>query len=128
MRVKSALLTLGTPLVHAIASIINVAIRVFKLITFSHFRAERNEDKGHYNFRARLADAGIDLCRVIATPLSFVCLELAALYGLIRPYDGRKLYASIERATYGSFILAPCFQPRPQFHAFGGDINSRDAF
>jgi len=126
VRVKCALLTLGTPIVHAVASIVNVAIKMFKLLTFSHFRAEKNEKP--YNFQARLASAGIDLLRVIATPLSLVGLELAALYGLFRPYDGRKLYATIERATYGRCVLAPCFQPSPQFHAFGGDINSRDAF
>ena len=66
--------------------------------------------------------------RIIATPVSILGLELAAIYGIFQPYDGRKLYASFERATYGNFILAPCFQPDPKYHALGGDINEKDAF
>jgi hypothetical protein len=44
------------------------------------------------------------------------------------PYDDRKLYASIERAQYGHFILAPCFQPDPKSHAFGGDPKKEAVF
>ena len=76
----------------------------------------------------KLADAGKDSLRIVAAPFSILGLELAALYGLIRPYDGRKMYATIERAMYGNPILAPCFQPEPERHAFGGDINERNAF
>ena len=66
-------------------------------------------------------------------PYDLICLdiegyELAALYGCIRPYDGRKLYATIERAMYGDSVLAPCFQPSPTSHALGGDINRKDVF
>lgn len=66
--------------------------------------------------------------RILVTPLSIIGLELAAIYGLFRPYDGRKLYASLEREIYGDFVLAPCFQPDPQYHALGGDINQKNAF
>lgn len=127
VRFKCFLLTLGTPFVHPIASIANVAYRVLKLATFSHFWANKDGET-KYNFKARLANAGKDLLRIVATPFSIVGLELAALYGIFRPYDGRKLYASIERATYGNFILAPCFQPDPKYHALGGDINQKNAF
>lgn len=126
VRFKCFLLSLGTPFVHSIASLANVAYRVAKLISLSHFWMPNKAQK--YNFNARLLDAGKDLLRVVAQPLSFVALELASLYGGFRPYDGRKLYATIERATYGSFVLAPCFQPEPTSHAFGGDLNKRNAF
>lgn len=64
----------------------------------------------------------MDALRIIASPIAIAGLELAAIYGIIRPYDGRKLYASIERAEYRNFILVPCFQPDPTSHALGGDI------
>lgn len=124
---KCFLLMLGTPFVHPIASIINVAYRILKLVSLSHFWIEKDGET-KYSFKERLADAGKDILRIVATPVSIVGLELAALYGWFRPYDGRKLYASIERATYGNFILAPCFQPDPKYHALGGDINQKDAF
>ncbi len=117
---KCFLLSLGTPLIHVPAALINMAYRLVKLVTLSHFRGAF--DKQHFNA------AGIDLLRIVAAPLAIVGLELAALYGMIRPYDGRKLYATIERATYGNFILAPCFQPDPKYHALGGDVNTKDVF
>lgn len=122
---KCFLLTLGTPLIHPVAGLVNIAYRVIKLVSFCHFWCPGGEN---YNFKGRFLRASQDLFRIIATPLAVVGLELAAIYGLIRPYDGRKLYASIERATYGNFILAPCFQPEPSEHLFGGDLKHRDAF
>lgn len=127
VRLKCFLLTLGTPFVHPLVSIANVGYRVLRLVSFANFWAQ-NEKETKYNFKARLANAGKDLLRIVATPFALLGLQLAAVYGLFRPYDGRKLYATIERATYGNFILAPCFQPDPKFHAFGGDMNKKDAF
>jgi hypothetical protein len=101
---------------HPFASVFNIAYRIFKLVTFSHFWVEKKSEvnesgEREYNFKARLTDAGQDLLRIVATPVAIIGLELVAIYGLFRPYDGRKLYASIERATYGNGMLAPCFQP-----------------
>jgi hypothetical protein len=127
VRFKCLLLTLGTPIVHTAASIINVAYRILKLVTLSHFWAPKKEES-RYDFKARLTDAGKDVLRIVATPFSLLGLELASIYGVFRPYDGRKLYASIERATYGNFILAPCFQPEPTRHALGGDVKEKDAW
>lgn len=127
VRFKCFLLTLGTPFVHPIAGILNVAYRALKLISLSHFWIPKKEEKS-YGFKARVQDAGKDLLRIVAQPLAIVGLELAAIYGLIRPYDGRKLYASIERAQYGNFILAPCFQPDAEQHLLGGDPNKKNAF
>jgi hypothetical protein len=122
---KCFLLTLGTPFVHPLAMIANLAYRILKIVTLSHFWAARYEK---YTFEERLTELGKDLLRIVANPIAIVGLELAAIYGWFRPYDGRKLYATIERATYESFILAPCFQPEPEYHAFGGDIQKRNAF
>ncbi len=127
VRIKSFLLTLGTPIVHSVAAICNVAYRTLKILTLSHFWMEKEQEKS-YNFKERLVDAGVDFLKIVEIPLAMIGLELSAIYGIFRPYDGRKLYASIERATYGNFILAPCFQPNPKHHALGGDINEKGAF
>lgn len=67
--------------------------------------------------------------RIILFPFTLIALEFAALYGVFNPYDGRKLYASIERVGLGGPIfLAPCFQPDPKSHFFGGDINAEAAW
>lgn len=127
VRSKCFLLTLGTPIVHSGASLVNIAFRILKLVSFSHFWIVKEGEKS-YSFKERLKDAGQDLLRIITAPIAFVGLELAAIYGMISPYNGRKLYASIERAQYGNFILAPCFQPDPRYHALGGDPQQRNAF
>ena len=120
-------LVLGTPFAHPVAAILYVPYRLLKLVTLSHFWIPKDEETT-YNFKARLKDAGEDLLRVVASPLAIVGLELAAIYGLFMPFDGRKLYATIERATYGCAILAPCFQPEPTGHLFGGDTEDRNAW
>ena len=124
---KCFLLSLGTPFVHPVTSVVNVAYRIVKLASLSHFWIEKNGE-AKYDFNSRLADVGEDTIRILATPYSIIGLELASVYGWFRPYDGRKLYASIEKATYGHSVLAPCFQPDPKCHAFGGDVNQKDTF
>jgi len=37
------------------------------------------------------------LLRIVTTPIAFVDLELAAIYGIFTPYNSRKLYARIEK-------------------------------
>lgn len=127
VRVKSFLLTMGTPIVHVLAAVRNVAFIILKIMILVYFWIDKDGEDS-YNFKARLTDVGIDLLRIIATPLAIIGLECAAIYGVFRPYDGRKLYATIERAEYDSYILAPCFQPDPKRHAFGGDVNTMGAF
>ena len=124
---KCFLLTLGTPIVHSIATIANLAYRILKLVTFANFWINFEID-GSYDLKSRKAEWLKDLLRVVSTPVVLAALELITIYGYFRPYDGRKLYATVERAYYGNFILAPCFQPDPKFHAFGGDPNKRNAF
>ncbi len=125
VRIKCGLLTVGTPLFHLAAAIGNIAYRICKLLTFYHFWPETDEP---YSLSSRLVDAGADVLRILLSPLAIPFLELAALYGLMRPYDGRKLYASIERGIYGRSIAAPCFQPDPTHHLFGGDPASSKSY
>lgn len=127
VRIKSLLLTFGTPFVHGFASVWNIARRIINLVTFYHFWTPKEGQKS-YNFIKRLKDAGDDLLKIATQPLALIGLELAAIYGIFNPYDGRKLYATIERAQYGTFLLAPCFQPNPKQHAFGGDPTKQNAY
>jgi hypothetical protein len=103
IRFKCFLLALGTPIVHAIATIANMV--------FLGGRPSRE-----------------NAIKFVAQPFAFVGLELAAIFGVIFPYDGRKLYASIERFQYGGPILAPCFQPEADEHLFNGDIDEQNAY
>lgn len=103
-------LALATPTIHEYVSVVNVAYRIVKLVTLSHFWFPKHGERS-YNFEHRLNDAGIDLLRIVAAPIATLGLELAALYGIFSPYNGMKLYATIERAQYGHWILAPFFQP-----------------
>ena len=128
IRIKCFLLTLGTPVVHSIAALYAIASKTLKIATFYHFRKARATEPQRPKISTALKATGIDLLKIVAAPLAWVGLELAAVYGIFRPLDGRKLYASIERAEYGSFVLAPCFQPEPTHHALGGDITQHNAF
>ncbi len=122
IRCKSFWLILGTP----IAGLCGLVYRVVKLVTLAHFWLEKEEEKS-YSLKGRLVDAGADFLKIITAPLVIIGLELAAIYGVFRPYDGRKLYATIERAAQVE-LLAPCFQPEPTYHIFGGDLNKPNAW
>ena len=110
IRIKGVALAIGTPFIHPIAIVHNVAYRLLRTITLSRLWVEK-EGETSYELRARLQDVGSDLLKIVAAPIALVGLELAALYAIVSPRDGKKLYATIERAEYGGFILAPCFQP-----------------
>lgn len=105
---KSILLFIGSPLIHGIASVVNMLYRIGKLLIGYHFWPKKGKT---YNLKASLENAYFDLLRIFSTPLAIVGLTYAALYGVFRPYDGRKLYASIEKWQYNGFTLARCFQP-----------------
>ena len=49
---------------------------------------------------------GKDLLSIVATPLAIVGLELAAIYGLFRPFEGKKWYERIEVLLYSSLVVS----------------------
>ncbi len=124
---KCCLLALITPIGHPIAGCMNIAYRAFKVLSLSHFWMN-DDQEASYNFTARLLKAVEDVFRIPTQPAAILGLEFAAVYGIIQPNDGRKLYASIERAQYEIPVLAPCFQPDPSWHLLGGDPEVRDEF
>ncbi|HSW86745.1 MAG TPA: hypothetical protein VLG49_04500 [Rhabdochlamydiaceae bacterium] len=123
---KCSALAAATPVVHAISTVLNVANRIGKLITFSHFW-HPSQSYG-YSFERRLFQFGKDLLRVAFSPMIYIGLELSAIYGMVLPYDGGKLYATFERCAFGKGLLAPCFQPEPTYHLGGGDINQPNSW
>lgn len=127
VRFKCLLLAGGTSVVHAVAGVVNIAFRIFRLVSGYHFWPTKPGEQPR-SLKERMKAAGEDLLRIFTQPIAILALELASIYGIVRPYDGRKLYASIERAQYGHFILAPCFQPDPKSHLFGGDPKKKNAF
>jgi len=125
VRLKCLSLIFGTPFVHPIAAVVNALYRLFLLVTFVHFWKPLKGERA--SLKNRASEAGKDILRLFATPL-LAALPLAALYGVFCPYDGRKLYATIERAVYGGAILAPCFQPDARSHLLGGDSSVQNVW
>jgi hypothetical protein len=124
---KCFLLTLGTPIVHLIVAVASVIFSAVKLLCFYHLW-KPVEGEAEYNFKARMIDIKQETLALGKFLLAPLLLEAAAIYGMFRPYDGRKLYASVERTVYGGFVLAPCFQPEATRHAFGGNVDQKNAF
>ena len=127
VRLKCYTLIFATLPAHGIFLIGSVASRALKLATLSHFWCSKGRLK-KYCLKARACNAGKDLLKIATHPFIVVGLEASAVYGGFQPYDGRKLYASFERAQYEKSMLAPCFQPDSKKHLLGGDIESRGAF
>lgn len=126
IRFKCVLLSLGTPLLQPlISSVAGVGLSALKILSLSHFWAPNDITS---SLSERLVDMSLDLLKILLWPIVLLGLEISALYGIFNPYDGRKLYASIERAYYGGPVIAPCFQPDPTRHAFHGDPRKRNAF
>lgn len=130
VRVKCLLLSLATPFIQPLWMIANVAYRILRI-------GRNCLDKTYRQNELRM-----DALRILATPFAYVGLELSALYGIFSPYNGRKLYGTIERflyhtgkkpknslqaVLYGDAKMAPCFQANPVRHFFGGSPDKKNA-
>ena len=111
IRFKCTLLAAASPIFQTTGGCLCTAWKIVKLISLSHFWRPLETEK-RYDIKGRLHRAASDVTHIFTLPFALLGLEFSALYGLIRPYDGRKLYASCERALYGRPFLAPCFHPR----------------
>jgi hypothetical protein len=142
LRLKCAALFAASFIVQPIGLTLNILNRVAKIVTFAHLW---NPSQEKYHFKARLVEWGKDLLLVVSTPLILVGMLFSALYGAtLSPYDGRKLYGTLERLAYSggyqffglydwkknlhNYLLAPCFQPYPQAHLGGGKIGQKDVW
>lgn len=91
---KCFALTLASPLCHALALPLSGAYRCLSLCKGTQ---KNNIEK--------------TIALIVATPLLYVGLCFSSIYGIFSPYNGRKLYATLERVAYEGAVLAPCFQP-----------------
>ncbi|OGN56385.1 MAG: hypothetical protein A3D96_05270 [Chlamydiae bacterium RIFCSPHIGHO2_12_FULL_44_59] len=122
-RLKCLGLVAATPILHAIGLVLNLANRIAKIVSFAHFWHSSSD---HYSLSEKSWSFGKDLLRIAFSPIIYIGLELSALYGLILPDNGRKLYATFERCAYGKELLAPCFQPYATRHLGGGVPGKRN--
>lgn len=120
--IKCFLLTLATPIVQTVCCLALAAFSLMKLLVLYPLWKPVN---GLESRKQAVVDEVKGLLLNLVAP---VLLELSAIYGMFSPYNGRNLYASLERAVYGDGFLAPCFQPSPYRHFFGGDINKQNAY
>lgn len=111
IRAKCVVLAIGTAFLHPLAALANVIYRTVKVVFLTHFWMPKDNEQT-YCFKERAIEALIDVARIVVTPVITTTLSIAAIYAVINPLDGRKLYATLERAYYGNAILAPCFQPK----------------
>lgn len=76
------------------------AIRVFNMATCYYFCSAKYKKSDRL-----IVMISKDLLRLAATPLQVLCLTVSALFGLIFPKQGRKIYASLERLADLKFGL-----------------------
>ena len=107
---KCVKLSFFTMPIHLMATIVNTAYRIAKLVTFANFWMSKPENAN--TFGARCKDTAADVVRLFIFPLTILCLQLSAIYGIYSPDNGRKLYATFERVQYGAPVAAFCFQPK----------------
>ena len=65
---------------------------------------------------------------LILMPFMILALFFAALYGIVSPQNGRKLYNEVESSYFDQWRLAPCFNPEATKHLFGSDIKKTDGW
>jgi ABC-type uncharacterized transport system permease subunit len=124
IRKKFILLIFASLFINAIAILLNIFCRILKIITFFSLWMPSNKT---IEKRKRFSLLFGIFIGIFLAPFVYLSLFFSAIYGLFKPLDGRKLYASFERLQYSSFRLAPCFQPDPKYHLFGGDMNKKDS-
>ncbi len=95
LRACSAIVVVVSPIIEAIAIVANV----IDLASFTLYLIKGpNANTADY-FIAKIVNVGIRLLKIASAPISLVALELAAIYGLFRPHDGRKMYEIISRVS-----------------------------
>lgn len=118
---KLIAVAIAAPLVESVGLLCNAANLAVKTITLAHLWNAKNDQT-----ESPLHKIAKDLGIILITPLLFIGMELSAIYGIVRPLDGRKLFAAFERASYKRSLLAPCFQAEPKEHLLHGNIEMRD--
>lgn len=126
--IKCGAAAIATPVVHTIGIPINVIYRVIRIVATCKYlhEAYENDKKDIQSYCVK--EISKDILRIVVSPLILLILEIAALYGIFSPNDGKKVYANVEAAFYGRAILSGCFQPNPIHHTLGGDLDDPNAW
>lgn len=106
-RQKCAALAIAGPTVVLEAAILQIALNVLRTVTFYHFWAH---SEGEYNLKERAISFGLDALRILTAPIAVISMTFAAIFGIINPREGRKLYASIARAQFSTFRETSMYQ------------------
>lgn len=139
VRFKCLLLSVGTPFIRGGVTLIDVAMRIVFCVTGYRFFEKHYCAHNSYNLSLRFRNVLKDVRSIVVQPLCLMGMQFSAIYGLLTPYNGRKLYASFERSArktmnhdqhnyFANFFLAPCFQPKASYHFFGGNIHEQNAY
>lgn len=76
------------------------ALRVAKILFLYHFWSNSVPDS---SLKGRFIEFSKDALKIAFAPLLFVGLFLSGIWGIVRPYDGRKVYASYERLLFTEY-------------------------
>jgi len=102
-----------TPLVFSIRMTMDVVALVLNVVSLGFYRAQWNA--GKLTLMKCVQEGTKDAIRacghVMVQPIVGMAMNLFALYGLVRPYDGRKLYSSMDRYWHGEANLSRWFHP-----------------
>lgn len=90
--------------------VMQICFRALKLVSFAYFWIGK-KDESSYSLKGRLNDIANDIVKSLKSPFILLAQELSAMYGMINPEDGRKLYASLQRLILPKEHLYAVLQP-----------------
>lgn len=103
-----------TPIWEGLMAVINIAIRLFRVITLYHFRSETPSP-----FKKTM----LDLINIPLTPIGLVAMEIAALWAVtFNPKGGMKVYSSLEKLVFDKFYMLTL---RPEFSPIEDESSNR---
>jgi hypothetical protein len=118
IRRKCVLLIVSSPISQSLAIFYKMLHLLCKLVTVDAFSSNA---QANLNFIQKCNLFLINILHFLVMPLVIVMLDLALLYGIFFPLDGRKLYNSLflffyedtitRELSYPTAFLAPCFKP-----------------
>lgn len=105
---KCLALAIVAPVIYTSAAIVNVAFKIHKIILLAPFWMPETRSKP---FSKKITLLLRDLGIVMMTPWIILAIEIAALYGILNPLDGRKLISNFQRLLFGKTLCTPCMNP-----------------
>ncbi len=101
---------------HAMALVAATVYRIFHVLSFYAFWRRDST--------SRFTEWATDVTRILISPLAIPCLFLSAIYGVLKPNDGRKLHSRMEILFHGHPLIALCMHPQVCEHS----LPTKDAY